>query len=77
MLKFDDLRDLADDIGGVFHSEDYEVLPFNHWKKDNTWMVMILPPHNVAAFIPVEALTARSAAISALELYKYIKEEDD
>lgn len=77
MLDYDDLRDLVDEMGGVYHRDGYDVLPFNHWKKDDLWMVLVLPPSNLPAFLPVRSLTSKDAALEALEFYHYIKETDE
>ena len=60
----------ADKIGGVFHFEDIELIPYNHWKKDMEWLVMIVLGNDLGAFIPVRAYTAREAALKAIANYQ-------
>lgn len=64
----------SEETGGIYSSGNIEAIPYNHWRKDYEWLVMILDPPEHAAFIPVEALTAREACTQAIYKYSYIKD---
>ena len=65
-----------DEVGGFFSEENIEAIPYNHWKKDNEWLVLVLEAPIYGAFIPVTALTAREAVCQAIAEFKIIKEKD-
>lgn len=72
----------ANDIGGVHNFEDIEAIPYNHWKKDCEWVVLLILPKQ-AMFIPVKARTAKDACEQAVlkyreaEYYGYEGDDDD
>ena len=63
----------ADQVGGVFNFDKTEVIPFNHWKRDMEWLVMIIPFLKIGVSITVKAYSASEAAQKAYEIY--LKEE--
>jgi hypothetical protein len=67
-----EINNYADEVGGVYQIDEFEIIPYNHWKKDNEWIVLVLsmelPQHG--SFIPVQAYTAREAAQIALNKYQ-------
>lgn len=75
MYRLNSMGEYADQVGGVFYWDDYEAIPYNHWKRDCKWLVLILLGENHGAFIPVDALTPREACMRAINEYKNIQEE--
>lgn len=63
--------------GGFYHFENLEVLPYNHWRKDFAWVVVVIDRPAQIAFIPVNALTPREACSKAVALYLDKEEEDE
>ena len=68
------LEKYAEETGGIFSFDDLEAIPYNHWKKDCEWLVLIIDVSELGAFVPVTALTAREACIIAISHYTYMKE---
>lgn len=68
------LVNYAEEIGGVFSQGDIEAIPFNHWKLDCEWLVLVID-NPYGAFVSVEALTAKEACTQAI--YKYNNLRDD
>lgn len=65
------------EIGGVFHYGNLEAVPYNHWKQDCKWLVLLIDPPDIGAFISVTALTAREACQAAFLQYNTTLEDDD
>lgn len=71
-------EEYAEEVGGIFSSGDLEAIPFNHWKKDCEWIILVLDLTDSSnAFIPVQALTAREACDLAFSQYNHYLEEND
>ena len=68
------LEKYAEEIGGVFSIDDIEAIPYNHWRQDCQWMVLVVEPNLSSAFVPVEALTPREACTLAIKHYLHFKE---
>ena len=70
MIKqLDKMDKYAEDIGGVFSEGDFEAIPYNHWKQDCEWIVIVLAPEDFVAFVPVSALNPREACSIAIQTY--------
>jgi len=63
------MEEYADETGGVFSFGEIEAIPYNHWKQECEWMVLVIDPPANGAFIPVSALTAKDAC--TLAIYHY------
>lgn len=65
------MNEYANEVGGIYHIGDFEVIPYNHWKKDMEWMVLVLEreEYQYGSFIPVRAHSVREAVQLALKLY--------
>lgn len=74
-IKF--MAHYAESIGGIFTDGEIEAIPYNHWKRDMEWMVLVVESPKYGAFIPVEAYTAREAALKAIEEFIILKEDED
>lgn len=59
----------GDEVGGVFSVDDLEIIPFNHWKKDMEWLVLIVDSPREGCFIAVNAYTVQEAVVVALQRY--------
>lgn len=66
--KINKLVRYFDQLGGVFTCEEYEVLPYNHWRKDNEWLVLICHKDECIIWF-INALSARDAAFESLQEY--------
>jgi len=66
----------AEEVGGVFSFEEFDAIPYNHWKQDCDWNVIVLEGDE-ALFYLVEALTAREACTIAIKQHIYEKGDDD
>jgi len=77
MRKIEEFAGYLDEVGGVYSEGPIEALPYNHWKLDMEWLVLVINPPKNGAFIPVTAYTAREAACKAINEFKYIEEEDN
>lgn len=78
MPHIDRHEEYAEEVGGVFSCEDLEAIPFNHWKKDCEWLILLLDlADDTTFFIPVRARTAREACAVAFHNYSYHLEEED
>ena len=70
MERFD-LQEYVNELGGVFEVDGCEAVPFNHWKKDMEWAVLILSrrlPYR-GGFFCARATTAREAVFIAMEKF--------
>ena len=69
----DQIRNLAEyseEVGGVFIYENIEAIPFNHWKKDCEWLILITDlTDSQVYFVPIRALTAKEACAQAIHKY--------
>ena len=66
------ILEYMDEVGGVFHFGPFEAIPYNHWKKDFEWLVLIMEEKEFCAFVPVKALTAREACQEAVYKINYL-----
>lgn len=67
----------SEETGGLFSAGNIEAIPYNHWRKDFEWLVMVIEPLSGGAFVTVEALTAREACTTAIYKYLTMKENDE
>ncbi len=78
MSGIESLTNYAEEVGGIFRFDDMQVVPYNHWRKDCEWIVLIIEgPSESAAVIPVKALTAKEACSLAINLYTNIYNGED
>lgn len=76
MIRGETLKDYSEEVGGVFSQEEIEAIPYNHWKKDCEWMVLVSKAER-HLFVPVSALTAREACDIAIQFFKLLEDPDD
>ncbi len=63
---------------GVFYYEDIEAVPFNHWKQDCEWLILLIDlSDSVSYFIPITALTAAEACSKAIDQFYQSWEENN
>lgn len=67
----------AEAVGGVVSDGEIEAIPFNHWKQDCEWMVMIIEGRHSLVFIPSTGRTVREAVYNAIDLYLGADTDDD
>lgn len=78
MNQIRNLEDYADEVGGIYSYDEFEAIPFNHWKKDCEWIIFLTDLSiSKVYFIPVRALTAREACEEAISIVNYNQEDDD
>lgn len=75
MNNADGFNSYAEKVGGVFDLGPFEAIPYNHWKKDMEWMVILFNKNDDAALIEVRAHTPREAVQRAIRKYNLLEEE--
>lgn len=63
------------EIDGAFYWGEWQLIPFNHWKNDCEWLVVVPEGATSAVFITVTALSPQEACLLATIQYKNAKEE--
>lgn len=60
----------CEELAGTFYRGDIEITPYNHWKSDCEWMVMIVHLKKwQCVFLHIEARTTEEAISQALDKY--------
>lgn len=77
MNDADGVNSYADQVGGVFDLGPLEAIPYNHWKRDMEWIVILFDKADKAAIIEVRAYTPREAVMRAIRKYRLMEEEDE
>ena len=78
MKQSRNLESYAEEVGGVYSFDEFEAIPFNHWKKDYEWLIFVTDLGlSKVYFVPVRALTAREACAEAIFRIKDNQEDDD
>jgi hypothetical protein len=55
---------------GTFYGIDgIKVIPYNHWKKDTEWSIMVLDSEGPLEIFQIAARTHEEAILKALELF--------
>lgn len=75
MNEADGVNSYADQVGGVFDFGPIEAIPYNHWKRDMEWIVLIFGDKTEASIIEVRAHTPREAVMRAIRKYRLMEEE--
>jgi len=73
----DGVQRYADQVGGVFDLGPLEAIPYNHWKRDMEWIVLLFGDKDEASIIEVRAYTAREAVMRAVRKYRLMEEENE
>ena len=63
---------------GTFYGADgIKVIPYNHWKKDTEWSVMVLDSEGPLEIFQISARTHEEAILKALEYFYDLEENND
>ena len=63
------------EIEGIFYWGDWQIIPYNHWKNDCEWLVVIPDSETSAVFVTVTALNPKEACVLAMIQYKNVLED--
>jgi len=73
MKTIGDVISYTDKVGGIYHDGNLEAIPYNHWRKDCEWLVLVIKDSKAVRFIPITAITSKDAAMTAI--YKFVTED--
>lgn len=72
------LEEYCEEIGCGVSFDELAAFPFNHWKQDCEWLVLLINyEQKISTIVPVRARTAEKACVAAVEKYNELVEEYD
>lgn len=75
MKNPDGIEEYIEEVGGIYYIHDMQAIPYNHWKRDCEWIVLLFDKQKSVSFIQVCALTAREAC--EIAIYKFFCNLED
>lgn len=74
LMNDSDILNYAAQIGGKYAQDNIQAIPYNHWKQDCEWLVLVLDPDSVSMFIPVCARDAEKAVDIAIKRFRFFRD---